>query len=40
MAEEGLDYTEINALIKDFLEFNHLEETLQVFEGEIRSKVA
>jgi hypothetical protein len=38
MAEEELDYSEINALIKEFFEFNKMEDALQTFESEIRTK--
>ena len=37
--ETQLDYTEINALIKEFFEFNRMEDTLATFESEIRGKV-
>ena len=37
--EEQLDYTEINALVKDFLIFNKMNDTLSTFESEIRDKV-
>ena len=36
---EQLDYTELNSLVKHFLEFNGLKESAQVFEHEIRNKV-
>ena len=39
MADEELDYSEVNALIKEFFEFNKMEDTLQTFESEIRAKV-
>ena len=37
--EEQLDYTEINALIKDFFVFNKMNDALGTFESEIRDKV-
>jgi hypothetical protein len=39
MAEDELDYSEINALIKEFFEFNKMDDALQTFESEIRTKV-
>jgi hypothetical protein len=35
----NLDFTEINALIKEFFEFNGMDDALSTFESEIRSKV-
>jgi hypothetical protein len=34
-----LDYTEINALIKEFFEFNGMNDALSTFESEVRLKV-
>ena len=39
MEENQLDYTEINALIKDFFVFNKMDDALVLFESEIRNKV-
>ena len=36
---EQLDYQELNSLVKHFLEFNGLKESVQTFEHEIRAKV-
>ena len=36
---DQLDYQELNGLVKHFLEFNGLKDSVQVFEHEIRSKV-
>jgi len=36
---EQLDYQELNCLVKHFLEFNGLKESVLVFDHEVRSKV-
>ena len=36
---DQLDYQELNSLVKHFLEFNGMKDTVQVFEHEVRGKV-
>ena len=36
---EQLDYQELNSLVKHFLQFNGLKQSVQAFDHEIRAKV-
>jgi len=36
---DQLDYQELNSLVKHFLEYNGLKDSVQTFDQEIRSKV-
>ena len=36
---EKLDYSELNSLVKHFLEYNGLKDSVQTFEHEVRLKV-
>lgn len=36
---DEFDYQELNSLVKHFLEFNDLKDSVQAFDHEIRQKV-